>query len=72
MSRRNYGRNNKRSSSSKKSGWLSKAEYESQMLKLAENMGKIERGRLNKNSKVSEAYERGLKSPEKREKKSLF
>ena len=44
----------------------------SKLLTLARQMGQVERGLQNSESRISEAYKRGIEKPERRQKKSLF
>lgn len=48
-----------------------KNSYEKRITQLARDLGAIDRGRKNPNSKVSDAYNQG-KEPKKRDKKTLF
>ena len=49
-----------------------KSSSASELKRFATLLGKVDRGRKNTNSLISEAYERGYAPAEKREKKSLF
>lgn len=48
-----------------------KNSYEKRITQLARDLGAIDRGRKNPNSKVSDAYNQG-KEPKKRDTKTLF
>lgn len=50
----------------------SKKKGRSELEKLAYNLGKIERGKKNPNSKVYDSFNNGLKAPEKKAKKPLI
>lgn len=49
-----------------------KRSEQSRLLKLAHDMGKIERGLKNPESKISLAHKRGQTPPEKKPKRSLY
>lgn len=50
----------------------SAARSSQELTRLAYQMGQIERGRNNPDSRISESYERGKTAPERRPRKTLF